>query len=217
MKNPFDIYTRNYDRWYDKNRYIFLSELKCIKKAIGRVNLKNKKAVEIGVGTGRFAEKLKIKYGIDISKNSLEIASKRGIKTFLCSSEKLPFKDFEFDYVFMIFSICFFKNLNLSIKEAKRILKENGKIIIAMINKESNLGRYYEKFKNKNIFYRNANFYAPKSIIKKLRNNGFYQIKTYQTLCNINTPEDFKDIKKVETPINGHKKGSIVIIKGVKK
>jgi ubiquinone/menaquinone biosynthesis C-methylase UbiE len=217
MKNPFDIYTQNYDRWYDKNRYIFLSELRCIKKAIGRVNLKNKKTVEIGVGTGRFASKLGIKYGVDISKNSLKFAAKRGIKTYFSDAEKLPFGNDEFDYAFMIFSICFFKKPVRVLKEVQRILKRNGVIIIAMINANSKLARYYKKNRYKNIFYRNAKFYKPENIIKKLKKTGFYKIETFQTLLKISTSKDFKNLKKIETPIKGHNRGSVVVIKGVKK
>jgi len=213
MNNPFDKYTLEYDKWYDKNKYIFLSELKCIKKTIG--SLKNKKSIEIGVGTARFAEKLNIKYGVDISKNALKIAQKRKVKTYLSKAEKLPFKDEEFDCAFMIFSICFFKNPYLAIKEASRILKKNGTLVITFINGKSKLARYYRKIRHKTIFYRSAKFYSPQTLIKIMQKNGFSNFKIFQTL--LTPPKELKNLKKVEKTIRGCHKGGVVVIKGVKK
>jgi len=214
MKNPFDLYARDYDIWYDKNKFIFLSELKCIKKALNNRNIKDKKSIEIGVGTGRFARGLNIKYGIDISKNSLKIAKRRRIKVFLSPAEKTPFKDKEFDYVFIIFSLCFFKNFKKALKESVRILKKNGNIIVTMINPDSETGKFYNKKKKKDIFYRNARFYSPRKVIKELEKDNIGNIKTFQTLFK--SPEYLKSHKKVEPTKKGHNKGGVVVIKGVK-
>ena len=64
-------------------------------------------SLEIGVGTGRFAEALKIRYGVDPAPKMLELARPRGIDTVLGYAEKLPFHNDTFDSVFMITTLCF--------------------------------------------------------------------------------------------------------------
>jgi len=68
--NIFDIYTNEYDQWYERNKFVYLSELEALKKVVP----KKGKGLEIGVGTGRFAEPLGISYGLDPSEKMLEIA-----------------------------------------------------------------------------------------------------------------------------------------------
>ena len=86
MNNIFDKYYKRYDAWYDRHKFAYLSELGALKKVIP----KKGKGLEIGVGTGRFAHALGIKYGIDPSKRMLEIAKRRKIKAVLGYGEKLP-------------------------------------------------------------------------------------------------------------------------------
>jgi len=83
----------------------------------------------------------------------LKIAQKRGIKTFLGYGEKLPFNDEEFDFVAIIITICFVRNPENVIKEAKRVLKNGGKLIIGIIDKNSPLGQFFIlKRKSKDIY-----------------------------------------------------------------
>lgn len=211
MQNPFDKYAKDYDKWYDRNKFIFLSEINCIKKAI---NFKTNNSLEIGVGTGRFAKALGIDYGIDISENALKIAQKRGIKTFKSKADNLPFEDEKFGSVFIIFTVCFLKTPFKAVKESVRVLRKKGKIIIAMINGNSDMGRYYKKKRKENIFYKKAKFYSPKTIINILKKTGIKKIETYQTLF-IN-PKLIKNAKIIEKPKKGHDKGGVVVIRGEK-
>ncbi len=50
----------DYDLWFDRHPHIFQSELNALKKIVPCKGT----GLEIGVGTGRFAEKLGIRYGI---------------------------------------------------------------------------------------------------------------------------------------------------------
>jgi len=97
----FDIYSKEYDQWYEENKFAYLSELEALKKVVP----KKGKGLEIGVGTGRFAQPLGVTFGIDPSKKMLEIAKKRGIKTSVGKGENLPFTDNEFDYVLIVITI----------------------------------------------------------------------------------------------------------------
>jgi ubiquinone/menaquinone biosynthesis C-methylase UbiE len=149
MKNIFERYYKRYDSWYDKNRFSYQSELEAIKKVLPQRG----KGLEVGVGTGRFASGLGIKYGVDPSKNMIKIAKKRGINARLGFGEYLPFKDSTFDYVLIIITLCFTKNPRQVLKEAKRVLKKNGKIIIGIVDKDSFLGRFYKTIREKRKAY----------------------------------------------------------------
>jgi len=204
IQKVFNKHAKNYDEWYEKNKYIYLSEVEALKIAI----LKDKKGLEIGVGTVRFAAVLGIEYRIDPSEEMLKIAQKRGIKTFLGYGEKLPFNDKEFDFVAIIITICFVRNPEKAIKEAKRVLKIGGKLIIGIIDKNSPLGQFYlEKKKQGHLFYKYANFYSVDEIVKMLEKYGFGNFKFYQTIF-----KPIEEFKEVEMPKEGYGEGSFVII-----
>jgi len=56
-ENIFDIYPKEYDNWYEENKFAYLSEIEALKKVIPEKG----EGLEIGVGTGRFAQPLRIK------------------------------------------------------------------------------------------------------------------------------------------------------------
>ena len=205
MKTLFDRYYKKYDAWYDRNKFVYLSELEAIKKALPRRG----KGLEIGVGTGRFAHALSIRTGIDPSKNMIEIARKRGVNVRLGSGERLRFKNATFDYLAIIITICFVKDPEKVLKEARRVLKKNGKIILGIIDKDSFLGEFYQK--KKSVFYKEANFFTVREITDLLKDTGFSKFSYWQTLYKL--PEGINSIQK---PQKGFGKGGFVVIRGEK-
>lgn len=204
----FDKYFEDYDQWYEDNKLVYLSELEAFKKVIPI----NKKGLEIGVGTGRFAEPLGIEYGVDPSENMLSIARKRGIKTFVGKGENLPFPDKEFDYVLLAITICFVENPDKVIEEARRVLKDNGKIIIGIVDRNSPLGKFYlEKKKEGHKFYKYATFYSTEEIVEMLKKHNFKDFIFYQTIFG-----SINDIKEIEEPKEGYGEGSFVVISATK-
>ena len=204
--NIFDRYYQRYDTWYDKNKFAYLSELEAIKKVLP----KRGKGLEIGVGTGRFAYALGITTGIDPSKNMIRIARKRGVDARLGSGERLPFKTSTFDYIAIIITICFVKDPQSVLKEARRVLKKNAKIIIGIIDKNSFLGKFYQK--KKGVFYKQANFFSVKEVKDLLKATGFSRFSYYQTL--------FKSLNKInliEKPQKGFGKGGFVVVSAIKR
>jgi ubiquinone/menaquinone biosynthesis C-methylase UbiE len=205
-KSVFDKFALEYDKWFDENKEIYQSELLALKETIPI----NKKGLEVGIGTGRFASPLGIKFGVEPSEAMSLIALNRGIKVIKGHAEKLPFEDNSFDFVLFVTTICFLDDISKALKEAYRVLKENGEIIIGLIDKNSYLGKRYEKTKKNNKFYKNARFYSVDEIINLLEFHNFCGFVFYQTLVN-------PDKRVIEKPQIGYSKGSFVVVKSAKK
>lgn len=204
--NPFDIFTEEYENWFKENDNLFQSELLALKEVVPV----EKKGVEIGIGSGIFAEKLNIKFGIDPSERMLDYAKQRNLIVEKGYAENLPYPDCSFDFAVFITSICFIENPGKALNEAHRIIKNEGDLIIAFIDKESSLGQSLQLIKKDDKFYRHAKFYSVGEIISLLGNNHFEITEIIQTLIEI-------DSKVPEKPTKGYGKGSFVVIKGRKK
>jgi ubiquinone/menaquinone biosynthesis C-methylase UbiE len=204
--SPFDIFTEEYENWFKENELIFQSELLALKQVIPI----GKEGVEIGIGSGIFADKLDIKFGIDPSEKMLNYATQRNLKVKIGFAENLPYPDNSFDFAAFITSICFVDNPEKAIKEAHRIIKDKGDLIIAFIDKESSLGKSLELEKEDSKFYRNANFYSVSEMTSMIVNNHFEITEILQTLTEMK-------LNNPEKPIKGYGKGSFIVIKGRKK
>jgi ubiquinone/menaquinone biosynthesis C-methylase UbiE len=94
------------------------------------------------------------------------------------------------------------------IKEAKRVLKDKGKIIIGIIAKNSFLGKLYQKKKAAgHKIYKYANFFTVEEVVDLLKKEGFKNFIFYQTLF-----KPLEELKEVEEPKEGFGEGSFVVI-----
>lgn len=202
--SPFDVYYEEYDEWYERNRFAYLSELKALEGEIPR----DKRGLEVGIGTGRFAEPLGVSFGVDPSINMLKVAKERGAEVIQGRGEELPFYDCVFDYVLMVITICFLDDPSTVISEIRRVLKPNGLIIVGIVDRESFLGRYYMEKKEKGSkFYRDARFFSTEEVMKLLEEKGFRRKKVIQTIFDL--PEK---LKEVEEPKEGFGVGGFTVI-----
>ncbi len=165
----FDKNYAYYDRWFDEHDQIYRCEL----EALRRVLPPFRKGLEVGVGTGRFAAPLGIQVGVEPSAQMAAVAKKRGIEVVPGVAEALPFADKSFDLVLMVTTICFVDDIDKSFEEAKRVLADDGHLIIAFVDRDSPLGKFYEAHKAKSRFYKEATFYSKKDIFKLLKSHGF--------------------------------------------
>jgi len=160
IRRVFDVFAKRYDEWYEKpfGKSAFELEKASIKPLCK--NLKHP-FLEVGVGTGRFAQALNIEYGVDMSSGVLVFAKNRRIEVVKGAGEGLPFKDKTFGGVFLIVTLCFVNSPLKVLKEAVRVLTDNGGIILGLILKESPWARFYEeKGRKEDVFYKIARFYS---------------------------------------------------------
>ncbi len=162
--NPFEALAERYDAWYRSTygKLAFQTEKECLRAAVGKIGAE---ALEIGVGSGRFASDLGIKYGLDPSLNLLKKAKLRGVRVVRGAGEALPFKNESFEHIFMIVTLCFVSSPDMVIKEASRVLRKKGALILGLITEESPLGRFYrEKAEQGHPFYSKAKFYSREEV-----------------------------------------------------
>lgn len=161
----------------------------------------------MGVGSGKFAVPLGIKIGVEPSDRMAAKAEKHGIRVFRNVAEDLPFSDSEFDFVLMVTTICFVDDILTSFREAFRVLKTRGCIIVGFVDKESDLGKQYLDKRNTSVFYKEATFFSAQEVCQYLTDVGFGDLTLQQTLIPGETQETIQD---------GFGKGAFVVAKGVK-
>jgi len=201
--NLFDIYYEDYEKWFEKHQEIYEEELKTIKSL-----LSEGRGMEVGVGSGRFAAPLGIKFGIDPSKKMAEIARKRGIEVVETTAEKMDF-DSEFDFILMVTTICFVKDPLKTVQNCYKALKKGGYLLVAFVDLNSPLGRMYEKNKHKSKFYAPATFFTKEDIINLMKKTGFRNFE-----CKENLYGDSLDSLKFE--INDCNGGAFKVVRGRK-
>ena len=169
-----------------------------------------KRGVEIGIGSGIFDEKLDINFGIGPSEKMLNYAKQRNLSVEKGFAENLPYPDCSFDFAVFVTSICFIDNPGKALAEAHRIIRNNGDLIVAFIDKDSSLGKSLELIKKESKFYEHAKFYSVNEMTSMIVNSHFETTEIIQTLIKRNS-------EIPENQVKWHGKGSFVVIKGKKK
>jgi len=177
----FDSLAWAYDSWFEQEgRLIFALEVEALKQVLP---LLPKPWIEIGIGTGRFAQALGIDIGLDPSSRLLKIARNRGARVLLGRGEEAPFKDGSFGAIFFIATLCFIDSPNRILTEAARLLKSQGKVVLGLVLKESPWGQLYQREKETgHRFYRHATFYSYAEVEMLLMQTGFSIEKVASTL-----------------------------------
>jgi len=203
----FERHTIKYEEWFEKNIFAYKSELQAVRYLLPKKGT----GVEIGVGTGRFAEQLGIRVGVEPSKAMKKVAQKRGIEVIDGVAEALPFEDCQFDFALMVTTICFVDDIEASFKEVFRVIKPSGFFINGFVDRKSSLGSFYHKHRVKNVFYKIATFYSVKEIIPYMEKAGFRNLAFTQTIFHA-----LEEIKEVEAMKEGYSEGSFVVVSGMK-
>ena len=177
----FDALAKPYDVWFEKEgKLIFTIEVSAFKEVLPSLP---KPWLEVGVGSGRFAQALGIETGIDPSAKLLEIAKGRGITVFQARGEEQFFNKKTFGTVFFIVTLCFVDSPLAVLQEAHRILKPEGKIVLGLVLRGSPWGQFYlEKKEEGHRFYKYATFYSYQEVADLLKHSNFTIEKVISTL-----------------------------------
>lgn len=196
--SPFDDFPMEYDAWFDGDgRLIFRTELQALKKMLSTLP---EPWIEVGVGSGRFAQALGIEMGVDPSFRLLQIARRRGIITFLGRGEAKLFDKASFGTVFLIVTLCFLDSPLGALKEAHRILMPGGRLVLGLVLKESPWGRLYQQKKTQgHRFYKYANFYTYEETVGLITQAGFMANQIISTLF-----QKPGKVKGIEDPQEGY-------------
>lgn len=203
----YDSHATEYDAWFEENNPLYLSELQAVRKLLPQTGI----GVEIGVGTGRFAQPLGIKIGVEPSQPMRVMAEKRGITVYNAVAEALPLNNEQFDYVLMVTTICFLDDVEKAFKEAYRVLKQKGSLVVAFIDKNSPLGKLYEQKKQSSVFYKDATFYTVNEVVDYLKRARFNDFSFTQTIF----PET-DNSQDIQPAREGYDEGSFIVARGMK-
>lgn len=150
MKENYDTYSRTYDDLDGNKRVV---------ETLGIDQLRTKMfervkgdVLELAVGTGLnlpYYKRVKSLTAIDLSPGMLEKAEEKfrelekrdiednsddrrntNVKFEIANVESLPYEDETFDYVLDTFSMCVFEKPDAALREAKRVLKKGGKLLL---------------------------------------------------------------------------------------
>ncbi len=203
----FEELAEAYDAWFELHRAAYASELLALREFIppGGTGL------EIGAGTGRFALPLGVQVGLEPAGAMARRARERGLRVLRGYSEALPFKAHSFDFVLMVTVLCFLPDPVAALKEAARVLKPRGRLILGLVDPDSPLGRVYEEHKAKSRFYQQARFHRVGQVLAWLAGLEFINFATRQTI--------FQDPERLTAPepaAPGQGAGLFVAIAGQK-
>lgn len=179
--SPFDSLAAEYDAWFEEEgKLIFAIEVKALREVLP---LLPRPWLEVGVGSGRFAQALGIETGIDPSAKLLEMAKKRGITVFRARGEEQFFNKETFGTAFLILTLCFVASPLAILREAHRILKPEGKAVLGLVLRESPWGEFYQERKQEgHRFYKHATFYRYQEVERLLMDSEFTIEKIVSTL-----------------------------------
>ncbi len=178
------LFYKYFSNFYDTVNPVFWNE-KMRSRAIELFSIQeNDTVLDIGCGTGFATEELANKsnevHAVDITKEQLSKALEKNIDAnfILGDADNLPYKDNSFDAVWSSGAIEYFPEPVKTLKEARRVTKKQGKILIVGPNKPKN--RFLKAIANSIML-----FYNKEEAKEMLKKAGWKDIKNELLSSNI--------------------------------
>ena len=200
---PFEHHVDEYEAWFERNRDKYALEVRAVRPSVPP----GVEGLEVGVGTGRFAAPLGVGTGVEPSRPMAERARRLGIRVVEAVAESLPFPDRAFDVVLMVTTVCFVDDLDRSLREARRVSREGGRLVVGFVDRESALGKTYLAKRAQSRFYGAARFYSTLELLEALARAGFHDFGIRQTLLPADATVDIEP---------GYGRGGFVVIQASK-
>ncbi|MFO7638371.1 MAG: methyltransferase domain-containing protein [bacterium] len=204
--SPFDALAAKYDGWYDgKGRFAFETELASLRPLLTGLE---KPWLEIGVGTGRFAQALGIPQGIDPSEELLKLARARGIEVLWGEGEETAYRAQSFGTVFLLTTWAFLSDRQAVLRECRRILKPGGRVVNAFLDRDGAWGRgYVEKGQEGHPLFGKVRFATHPEVVAEFERAGYRIERTVSTLFLGPAECD-----RVERPREGYVPGASFVV-----
>jgi len=204
---PFEEHVDRYEAWFSEHRFVYESEVRAVRALFEPRG----PSLEIGVGSGRFATPLGIRFGVEPARAMRRLARRRGIGVVAAVAERLPFRDGSFDGALMVTTICFLDDAEAAVPEAYRVLQPGGQFVVGFVDRESPLGLAYQRHRGESVFYKEAEFYSTGEVAALLRGAGFGELGFNQTIFR-----PLHEIRELEPVKPGYGEGSFVVVRGKK-
>ena len=103
--------------------------------------------------------------------------------TYAGYAEDLPFPAGSFDGLLLALTLCFTADPGPAMKECRRILRAEGKLLVGIIPADSPWGRAYERKKTEgHPVYSHAHFLASSDVVALIESTGFSLLTAASTL-----------------------------------
>ncbi len=193
----FERLAARYDAWYDgpAGSVVLPAELACLRPLLAGLA---RPWAEVGVGSGRFAAALGVEVGVDPAAAPLALARSRGVHAVRGIGERLPFRSGVFGAVLIVVTVCFAADPAALLAEARRVIRDDGAVVLGEVFAESAWGRFYQrKGAAGHPFYSAARFLTRQQALAMVTAAGLQVQAARSTLCQPPTgsprPEPARD------------------------
>jgi len=94
-----------------------------------------------------------------------------------------------------------------SLREARRVVRPGGRVVVALVDKDSRIGSLYQKYQHENVFYRHATFYTTDEVRSLMERAGLRDFLFSQTIFRM-----LDELTEPEEVREGYGDGSFVVV-----